>query len=70
MNKANIRKEKSTASGVAYFGVAAAFNDKHGNHIVIYQTKRQLKERFPYADSSKFYKVALFNDDDVEVQND
>lgn len=66
-NKANIRKEESKASGVAYFGVAAAFNDKHGDHIVIYQTERQLKEKYPHANSSAFYKVALFKQDDIEV---
>ena len=71
MSKANIvKKEKSNANGVAYFGVAAAFNDKHGDHIVIYQTERQLMERYQHVDPSRLYKVALFKSEDVEAQND
>lgn len=69
-NKANLRKEKSKATGFAYFGVAAAFNDKHGDHVVIYQTERQLIERYPHVDPSRLYKVALFKYNDVEAQND
>ncbi len=69
-NKTNIRKEKSKAAGVAYFGVAAAFNDKHGDHVVIYQTERQLKERYPNINTSRLYKVALFKSEDVEAKND
>lgn len=62
-----IMKQKSKAEGKAYFGVAAAFNDRFGEHIVIARNVDELKARFPFADESKFYDVAMFEQDDVHL---
>ena len=62
-----IKKQKSKAEGMAYFGVAAAFNDRFGEHIVIARNADELKARFPNADESKFYNVAMFKQDDVHL---
>ena len=62
-----IKKQKSKAEGRAYFGVAAAFNDRFGEHIVIARNADELKARFPFADESKFYDVAMFEQDDVHL---
>ena len=62
-----IKKQKSKAEGKAYFGVAAAFNDRFGEHIVIARNADELKARFPFADESKFYDVAMFEQDDVHL---
>ena len=62
-----IKKRKSKAEGKAYFGVAAAFNDRFGEHIVIARNADELKARFHFADESKFYNVAMFEQDDVHL---
>lgn len=62
-----IMKLESKAEGKAYFGVAAAFNDRFGEHIVIARNVDELKARFPFADESKFYDVAMFEQDDVHL---
>ena len=62
-----IMKLESKAEGKAYFGVAAAFNDRFGAHIVIARNVDELKARFPFADESKFYDVAMFEQDDVHL---
>ena len=62
-----IKKRKSKAEGKDYFGVAAAFNDRFGEHIVIARNADELKARFPNADESKFYNVAMFKQDDVHL---
>ena len=62
-----IKKQKSKAEGRAYFGVAAAFSDRFGEHIVIARNADELKARFPNADESKFYNVAMFKQDDVHL---
>ena len=64
-NNSTIKKFKSKAEGRAYFGVAAAFNDSFGEHIVIARNADELKARFPNADESKFYNVAMFEQNDV-----
>ena len=62
-----IKKQKSKAEGKAYFGVAAAFNDRFGKHIVIARNADELKARFPLADESLFYDVAMFEQNDVHL---
>ena len=62
-----IKKRKSKAEGKAYFGVAAAFNDSFGEHIVMARNADELKARFHFADESKFYNVAMFLQDDVHL---
>ena len=62
-----IKKQKSKAEGKAYFGVAAAFNDRFGEHIVIARNADELKARFPNADESRFYNVAMFEQNDVHL---
>lgn len=62
-----IKKQKSKAEGNAYFGVAAAFNDRFGEHIVIARNADELKARFPFSDESKFYNVAMFKQDNVHL---
>lgn len=62
-----IKKRKSKAEGKAYFGVAAAFNDRFGEYIVMARNADELKARFHFADESKFYNVAMFFQDDVHL---
>lgn len=62
-----IKKRKSKAEGKAYFGVAAAFNDRFGEHIVMARNADELKARFHFSDESKFYNVAMFFQDDVHL---
>ena len=66
-NNSTIKKQKSKAEGRAYFGVAAAFSDRFGEHIVIARNADELKARFPNADESKFYNVAMFEQNDVHL---